>query len=201
MLQLLRSCKVTKCSPLMDTFGYHALNYHCGGEMFCRHESVCRAFLILAQSPGLKPVHNARVKFSGLNSDILFWRRQILRMRSIASIATKCLISQESISSVFHITWSALSVFLLNYCMVNLQFLCHLEYSEETRCYPHLLLLFCLILQPLLEVIAEISDINVFEYLDDTYIFVPLAQVECALSYLDIEGPASGFIPSSETKL
>ena len=61
--------------------------------------------------------------------------------------------------------------------------------------------LFCLILQPLLEVIAAISDIKVFAYLDDTYIFGPLAQGESALSYLDIEGPASGLILSSKTRL
>ena len=58
--------------------------------------------------------------------------------------------------------------------------------------------LFCLILQPLLEVIAANSDIKVFAYLDDTNIFGPLAQFESALSYLDIEGPASGLIRAKQ---
>ena len=47
-------------------------------------------------------------------------------------------------------------------------------------------------------IVSAISDIKAIAYLDDTYIFGLLAQVESALSYLDIEGPASGLIRAKQ---
>ena len=108
-------------------------------------------------------------------------------MRSIVLIARKCFdfVSKHfpSISNYVERTYGISSELLYGEFIVSAS-------SGVQQGDPLSPALFCLILQPLLKVIAAISDIKVFAYLDDTYIFGPLAQVESALSYL--EGPASG---------